>query len=187
MHPGPQLDVDPQALTRRIREGDAAAFEVVFRAYYAELCSFVAAQVGSDALAEELVQDVLLRVWQGRAQLDAKQSLRHYLYRAARNHTINHLKRRRLEDRWRDNAATAPARASSSTDEAVRTHELSDAIAETLATLPERCRLIFTMSREQGLSYADIAEVLDISVKTVETQMGRALKALRAGLATFFV
>src|SRR5918996_1117454 len=132
MHSRTQLDADPQALTRRIREGDTAAFEGVFRAHYAELCSFVAAQVGSNAVAEELVQDVLLRVWHGRAQLDPQQSLRHYLYRAVRNHTLNYLKRRRLEDRWRESATALPARSSEPTDEAVRVHELAAAIAETL-------------------------------------------------------
>ena len=186
MLPGPDKS-DLQALTRRIREGDAAAFEVVFRAHYAELCAFVRAHVGSTAIAEELVQDVLLHVWHGRAQLDPHQSLRQYLYRAARNHTINYLKRRRVEDRSLHDTATLPLPSSAATDDEVRTHELAHAIDQAVASLPERCRVIFVMSRENGLSYSAIAEVLGISVKTVETQMGRALKALRAQLAAFFV
>jgi RNA polymerase sigma-70 factor (ECF subfamily) len=182
----PETNPDPQALTRRIREGDADAFEIVFRAHYAELCSFVRVHVQSAAIAEELVQDVLLRVWHGRAQLDPQQSLRQYLYRAARNHALNYLKRSRVEDRSLHDVTALPIPSLTITDEAVRTHELSEAIEHAVAALPERCRLIFTMSRGNGMSYAEIADVLGISIKTVETQMGRALKALRASLATFF-
>lgn len=185
MHRAPAINLDPQALTRRIREGDAAAFEIVFRAHYSELCSFVHVQVGSADIAEELVQDVLLRVWNGRAHLDPQQPLRPYLYRAARNHALNYLKRRRVEDRSLHDVTALPAPAVSATDDEVRTHELSGAIDQALAALPERCRLIFMLSRDRGMSYAAIAEALNISPKTVETQMGRALKSLRASLAAF--
>ena len=187
MHRAPDTNPDLQALTRRIREGDAAAFEILFRAHYAELCSFVRVQIGSVEIAEELVQDVLLRVWNGRAHLDPTQSLRPYLYRAARNHVLNYLKRRRVETRSLQDVAALPTPGLAATDEAVRTRELSVAIERALASLPERCRLIFTMSRDNGMSYAAIADVLGISQKTVETQMGRALKSLRASLAAFFV
>jgi RNA polymerase sigma-70 factor (ECF subfamily) len=181
----PEHNLDPQALTRRIRAGDTSAFETLFRAHYGELCSFVRTQVGHADIAEEIVQDVLLRVWHNRAQLDPQQSLRPYLYRAARNQALNHLKRRRLEERWQHTSNTTSA-SSMATDDAVRSHELSDAIDQAVGGLPERCRLIFLMSREQGLTYQEIADVLGLSVKTVETQMGRALKALRASLAAFF-
>jgi RNA polymerase sigma-70 factor (ECF subfamily) len=184
MHSDSDHKTDPHALTARIRAGDASAFQTLFRTHYGELCSFVHTQVGSADIAEEIVQDVLLRVWHNRSRLDPQQSLRPYLYRAARNHAINHLKRRRLEEHWQQLSATASP-AATSTDDAVRVHELSDAIGHAVAALPERCRLIFQMSRDQGLSYAEIAAVLGISVKTVETQMGRALKALRTSLAPF--
>ena len=174
-----------QAWTARIRDGDVAAFEAAFRAWYGELCSFVRPQVGSTDSAEEIVQDVFLRLWRARLTLDPSQSLRAYLYRAARNTALNQLKRRQLENRWLNSAAAAGEPTVGAADEDVQLHELSDAVQHTLTLLPERCRLVFTMSRHQGLSYSEIAEALGISIKTVETQMSRALKALRAGLAAF--
>ncbi|MBX6365938.1 MAG: RNA polymerase sigma-70 factor [Gemmatimonadetes bacterium] len=162
-----------------------SALEEVFRAYHGRLCAFVRHQVGSMETAEELVQDVFLRVWEGRARLDANGSLRSLLYRSARNAALNHLKHRAVEERWRRAASLDVDPARGTAEDAVREHELAAAIDRTIAALPERCRLIFLMSRQQGLGYAEIAEILGLSVKTVETQMGRALKALRAGLAAF--
>jgi RNA polymerase sigma-70 factor (ECF subfamily) len=186
MHRESEAALDQRALARRIRDGDVAAFEIVFRTHYNGLCSFVRQQVGSAEAAEEVVQEVFLNVWRGRGGIDPDQSLRAYLYRAARNTALNQLKRRRLERRWLAASAGPTSHAISAVaDDAVREHELTIAIQQRVASLPERCRLIFTMSREQGLSYAEIAEALGISVKTVETQMGRALKTLRAGLAAF--
>jgi RNA polymerase sigma-70 factor, ECF subfamily len=176
--------LDSQALSRRIREGDVAAFETAFRLYYARLCSFARHRVGSLAAAEEIVQETFLRVWQNRHRLDPAQSLRAYLYRSVLNHSLNEMKHREVENRWL-RLETNARLTSEPADEGIQTSELAAAVQQTLGNLPERCRLIFTMSRDQGLTYAEIAETLDISIKTVETQMGRALKALRSSLATF--
>jgi RNA polymerase sigma-70 factor (ECF subfamily) len=185
MRPESEASLDQRALARRIREGDVAAFEIVFRGNYGGLCSFVRQHLGSADAAEEVVQDVFLNVWRGRGGIDPEQSLRAYLYRAARNTALNQLKRRKLEARWLGAAAANPQSSTPLADDAVREQELTIAIQQKVAALPERCRLIFTLSREQGLSYSEIADALGISVKTVETQMGRALKSLRAGLAAF--
>jgi RNA polymerase sigma-70 factor (ECF subfamily) len=178
--------LEAQALTRRIRDGDVAAFEAAFRMHYAALCAFARHRVGSIDAAEELVQETFLRVWQNRERLDPAQSLRSYLYRAVLNHALNELKHRRVETRWLRLESTAPSSLDAGADDAVQANELAAAIAHTLDSLPDRCRLIFSMSRDQGLTYAEIGNILGISIKTVETQMGRALKALRAGLAAFF-
>src|SRR5262245_51008621 len=182
---GPVTDVQAQAWVRRMREGDVAAFEAAFRAWYGELCSFVRPQMGSAHAAEEIVQEVFLRVWRARASLDPEQSLRAYLYRAARNTALNQLKRRRLETRWLIEAAAAPAPLAVDADQETQVNELQTALQNALESLPERCRLVFTMSRHQGLTYAEIATALGISVKTVETQIGRALKLLRSRLLAF--
>ncbi len=164
-----------------------SALEEAFRAYYARLCFFVRQQVGSMETAEELVQDVFLRVWQRRTRLDPEGSLRALLYRAAHNAALNHLKHRAIERRWASAVQAAPEPLALEAEAGVRERELSGAIKEAVAALPERCRQIFLMSRQQGLSYAEIADVLGLSVKTVETQMGRALKALRAALSGFLL
>ncbi len=142
-------------------------------------------QVGSLETAEEIVQDVFLRVWQHRARLDPEGSLKALLYRSCHNAALNHLKHREIEQRWQRQALHAPEPPSAPAESAAQEHELAHAIQHAVAALPERCRLVFLLSRDQGLSYADIARTLGISIKTVETQMGRALKALRGALAAF--
>jgi RNA polymerase sigma-70 factor, ECF subfamily len=185
MHPLDEgSSLDSQALSQRIRAGDVAAFETAFRMYYPRLCSFARHRVGSLAAAEEIVQETFLRVWQNRQRLDPGQSLRAYLFRSVLNHSLNEMKHRQVENRWLQ-LETTSSLTSSAADDAAQTSELAAAVQQTLAALPERCRLIFTMSRDQGLTYAEIAEALGISIKTVETQMGRALKSLRTSLATY--
>jgi RNA polymerase sigma-70 factor (ECF subfamily) len=162
---------------------DRAAFEAIFRAHYDGLVRFAARIVSSPELAEELVQDVLLKVWIRRDQLVASPDLKTYLFRATYNHALNHIRRRRLERLWRSTLPPEePSVAPSAGDDATET-EL--AIRRAVAALPDRCREVFVLSREHGMSYAEIAATLGISIKTVETQIGRALKALRAALAPF--
>ena len=176
----PPSDAD---LVARIRAGDERAFEALFRAFAPGLCALVSRYVGSPAVAEELVQDLFLALWQQRAQLSVDRSVSSYLCTAARNRALNHLRRERLAQRWR-HEATPPERvpvadsASPTEGELLELLELQDAIGQ----LPARCRLIFTLNRQQEMTYGEIAASLGLSIKTVETQMGRALKALRARL-----
>ena len=162
-----------------VREGNAAAFEGVFRTYYRRLCGVVYAYVGSAESAEEIVQELFLKIWRQRESLEITDSLQGYLFRAARNEALNHLKHQRVELQWRGREQAADQRVAPSADDALAERELSRAIEAAIAALPERCRMVFTMSRRQGLSYAEIAESLGISVKTVEVHIGRALKSLR--------
>ena len=171
--------------TERVRAGDHEAFRAMFEALYPSLCSVVARRVGSRAIAEELVQDVFLRVWERRESLDSQQSITGYLYRAARNQASNHLKHRGLADRSRHAIVLSLRPAETATDEEARFNEIAGVAQEAIDELPTRCREIFLLSRHAELSYAEIARLLGLSVKTVETQMGRALKTLRARLLPF--
>ena len=162
-----------------IREGNATAFEGVFRTYYRRLCGVVYAYVGLAETAEEIVQELFLRIWRQRESLEITESLQGYLFRAARNEALNHLKHRRVELQWRGREQTADQRVAPSADDALAERELSRAIEAAIAALPERCRMVFMMSRRQGLSYAEIGDALGISVKTVEVQIGKALRTLR--------
>lgn len=148
--------------------------------HYEGLVRFATRLVGSHMEAEELVQDVMLKVWERRDTLAMGDELKTYLYRATRNHALNLIRRRRVQRLWqsmmpRDEPAVEPEDPGDggATERAVRA---------AIDALPARCREVFLLSREQGLSYPQIAEAMGISVKTVETQMGRALKALRFSL-----
>lgn len=157
------------------------AFEAVFRAHYDGLVRFATRLVRSRAEAEELVHDVLLKVWMRREFLAPTEELKTYLFRSTYNHALNHLRRRKIEVQWqRTLPPEEPVAPASSSDDDIS--KMETAVRRAIGDLPDRCREVFLLSREGGLSYAAIASTLGISIKTVETQMGRALKSLRAAL-----
>ncbi|MFN8669134.1 MAG: RNA polymerase sigma-70 factor [Gemmatimonadaceae bacterium] len=173
-------------LLRRLRAGDERALEELFRAYYAGMCAFVRRFVHAPDIAEELVQDVFFKLWSKREGLSDIDALRTYLFRAARNTALNHLRRKKLENAWEEQeAARGEPMTTAATDDDASTDEVSRAVNGAISKLPTRCREIFVMSREGNMTYAEIANALGISIKTVETQMGRALKSLRASLAKY--
>lgn len=175
-------------LARRMRLGDERALEVIFRTYYPGLVGFVRRYVKTTEIAEELVQDLFLKIWSRRGSLGAIDSVKTYLFRAARNTALNHLRRRKLEHEWvekEQGEVSEEQGMEGSGDETVEESELAAAVRAAVDRLPPRCREVFMLSRDGGLTYAEIAKSLGISIKTVETQMGRALKALRENLKAY--
>lgn len=176
------VTADDVALLALLRAGDRAAFDAVFRAHYASLVGMAAGMLRERAVAEEVVQDVMLELWRRREALSIEDSLRAYLFRATRNRALNHVRHGRVERRGEPHAAgdrvTAPAAYASLVEE-----EIDVALRRAVSELPARCREVFELSRVHGLRYAEIAETLGISVKTVEAQMGKALRTLREQLA----
>lgn len=186
-HPAHIVSTLEAAETRsieQIRRGDQAVFETVFKTYYPRLCRFLLRMVGSREVAEDLVQDLFLTIWTNRREWRPQASLKAYLYRAARNQAINYLKHQRVVRDWEEEARDHLGLASL-LNEDFQSKQLEAAVQKAIESLPERCRLIFELHRHDGLKYAEIAQVLDLSVKTVETQMGRALKALRKLLVPY--
>jgi RNA polymerase sigma-70 factor, ECF subfamily len=172
-------------LARPDGQGETERFELVFRAHYAELCDFVHGYVKSRETAADLVHDLFLRLWQLQETETPPPLTRPYLYSAARNRALKHIRHRRLVSRWTEKTMLEKPADQGDTDHHVRSREVTDAIARAVGELPPRCAEIFRMSRYEHLSYKEIAEVLGISVSTVEVQMWRALKALRSSLAPY--
>lgn len=170
------------AWVRQIRDGDEKAFERLFRAYCPRLVQFVCRYVGDRAVAEGLVQDVFLAVWADRRRLQADKNIKTYLYTAAKNRALKHLRHGAVQRQSAAEVALAFPHPKTPEDER-RQHELEKAICQAVDALPEQCRILFCMNRYDRLTYAEIAAIQGISLKTVETQMGRALKALRQRLA----
>lgn len=163
-----------------------AAFEALFREYHPRLCGFAYRFVGSRDVAEELVQEVFLYLWEHWDRWDVGRPVKTYLFTAVRNAAVSYLRHQRVVQRFEPDLIDLFSHSRQSADSAMHSAELAVALERAIARLPERCRLVFTLSREQGLTYKEVAEVLGISVKTVEMQMGRAYKTVRRHLAPYW-
>lgn len=174
-----------RSIVDRIRGGDRGAFEVLFREMHATLVAFSARYVGDDR-AEELVQELFLDLWTTRAGWTVHGSVRAYLFTAARHRALNVRRRDAVERDWAAEESLDDVRALHprpiTPDALLEGREQQEAVVAAFALLPERCRLAMQLRWRDGLSYAEIAEVLEISVKGVENQLGRGLKALRQRL-----
>jgi RNA polymerase sigma-70 factor, ECF subfamily len=169
-------------LQQRLRAGDEGAFDAVFRTHYPHLVRMGESIVHERSLAEELAQEVMLELWRRRESLHVEQSFRAYLLRATRNRALNYVRHQQVVAREAAAAALDP-RSSPSGEDEMLSGELESAIRDAIDGLPEKSREVFQLSREQGLKYVEIANALDISVKTVEKRMGLALAQLRDRLA----
>ena len=173
--------VDESELLARLRDGDDDAFGAIFREQYPALVVVGTRLLGERALAEEVAQDVMLELWRRRATLALTGPLRAYLQQATRNRALNRLRQARTAQRGEFYVrGPSPTPAS---DAHVISEELSTAVLAAMASLSQPQREVFEMNRQRGLTYAEIASLLGISVKSVEARMGRALKQLREQLA----
>jgi len=179
-----RLDAD---VVRRVRAGDTTELERIFRAHYAALCDFVRRYVRSRETAEELVQDVFFNIWTNRDRWEVRETLTAYLYGAARNRALNHLRHERTARRWEERAMdqrSDPAAGSQAPDvlDLLESEEAIGTLQRAIAALPERARAVVVLRWQHQLRYAEIAEAMGISVKGVENQLARAMKALREGM-----
>jgi RNA polymerase sigma-70 factor, ECF subfamily len=169
-----------------IRAGDRATFDALFDATYEPLCRVAERYVRSSAVAEEIVQDAFLALWRRRGAIDPVRSIRLYLLQAVRNRALNTIRHAKVVDAWQSHAGSLPTTGHVPSPEAeLERAELSTAIAHVVAQLPPRTREVFLLSRGRGLSYVEIAHHCGIAIKTVEAQMARAFRELRARLAAY--
>jgi RNA polymerase sigma-70 factor (ECF subfamily) len=174
--------MDERALMTALQAGDEGAYDAVFREWYPVLVRVAGAILHEVDAAEEVAQDVMHELWRRAHVLDAGMTLRAYLLRSVRNRALNHVRHQRVRRETRGDVEALyqePVRA----DQPVVAGELAEAVRRAVAELPPRCRAVFELSRVDGLRYAEIAETLGISEKTVEAQMGKALRVLRERLA----
>lgn len=173
-------------LAARLRAGDARALEALFREYYASLCDFAVRYVREASVAEDLVQDLFADLWARRASWTPRESVRAYLFSAVRNRALNLRKRQAVEQDWEraETASELPSlhRVPETALERLEREELNARVTAAVESLPERCRLVMHLRWRERLPNAEIAAVMGISVKGVEMQLSRGLKALRAML-----
>lgn len=153
----------------RVTRGDAGAFEALFRTYYRPLCSFGARFMYDPLVAEELVQDVFLAVWQGRGTWRVRTSARSHLFAAVRSRALNVLAHQSASGEWEQVEAQSESRGALEPADVPRT------LGSALDALPESCRNVMRLRWRDQLSYAEIAEVLDAEVNVVEAEIARVL------------
>ncbi len=162
-----------------------AAFEQAFKTHFKALHSYAFTIVKDDMAAEEIVQNIFLKIWERKQDLVLDSSVRAYLYKAVHNESLNVLKHKKIKTAYQVHTLHQMKNETDNAAKKLLTGELEGKIRKALNELPEQCRTIFQLSRFEELKYQEIANHLGLSVKTIENQMGKALKLLRIKLADF--
>lgn len=169
-------------LAERIRRGDTVAFKIFFERYYHSVFNYLRSRRVAPAVSEDLIQQVFLQIWEGRLRIDPDKSLRAFLFTSCYNRALNH---------FRDTARFVPAEGletiadTQASDAAAAYHLMEDTLQGAIEALPEKRRKVFELCFIQELTYREAAETLGLSIKTIENQMGHALKSVRLALAPF--
>lgn len=175
-----ELDI----LIQNMMAGDRKSFDTLFRRFYTPMVRFCIRFVGDVDVACEIVQDLFVRLWTGREKLSINSSFESYLLRSVRNASISYINKVRSHDEVHQRLAMEDVDNNDPSEE-LQSKGLETAYGQVLAAMPEKRREVFLASRFDGLKYAEIAEKLNISVKTVEAHMSAAIKQLREGLKEF--
>jgi RNA polymerase sigma-70 factor, ECF subfamily len=180
------MALNEQNISELLARKSEAAFEQVFKEHFKNLHSYACTIVRDEPAAEGIVQNVFLKLWDRGDALNIQSSVAAYLYRAVYNESLNYLKHQKVKQsfvKYAQHTMSESTRENAS--KKVIVAELEQKIKVALSELPEQCRTIFQLSRFEELKYQQIADKLDISIKTVEAQMGKALKLMRIKLADY--
>ena len=170
---------------QEIKEGNEKAFEMVFRQFYALLCNYTCSILKDKDEAEEVVQNLFFNLWNKREKLEITTSLKAYLYRAAHNDCLNRIKHGKVKTVYAEDYKSVAGNAYDDSSKMLDAKELNKKINTSIDELPEQCGIVFRLSRFENLKYNEIVIQLNISVKTVENHMGKALKLLREKLKDY--
>jgi len=169
----------------RLKEGDMRALEIIFKKYYGNLCRYLKLLFKNEIMVDHIAQDIFTYIWENREEIVITNSLESYIYTAGRYKAINELRNARRRASIQQEIATESSKVADANTE-LELSEMQLMIDNAIKTLPERCQKIFKLSREEEMSYKEIAEFLNISVNTVEGQMSIALKKLRTILRPLY-
>ena len=173
------------AFFQQVKSDDFEAYETIFKKYYQELYRFAYNYLRDQVPAEEMAQEVFLYIWEKRAQIEIKTTLKTYLYSAIKNKCLNYIKyeiprKHELEE------SHLALMTINQPDQEEDNEKMKRHIALAIDQLPTKCKQIFVLSRNGGLTYEEIAEEMEISIKTVENQISIALKKLRESLRPLY-
>ena len=172
-------------LLDQLRQGDEKAFATLYHTHWQSLLNTATHRLGTVETAQEVVQDVFASIWQRRETLLVTTSVAAYLHTALKYKVLDYLRSQKVKDQYIQAIKQKATIHSNSTAETVALHELDQALHQGINQLPEKCRLIFNLSRFEHHSTQEIASELRISPKTVENQIGKALRLLRVSMKEF--
>lgn len=167
---------------QRLQNGDRSALQVLFHQHHGMVCGVIHRFIQDHSTVEDLAQEVFVRFWEKREQIQINSSLQAYLRRMAINEALGYLRRsKHLYDEEITPQVTATGMDGSVEEKYLHT-ELEQSVRDAIDTLPPKCRTVFQLSRFEEMTYLEIADQMGISIKTVENQMGKALRVLRERL-----
>lgn len=175
---------EEKELFEKIKNGNEKAFEILFHRYYCHLCAYASKILNDSISAEEIVQDFFVKLWEKRTVLSIETSIANYFFRSIKNLCINQIKHDKIKQEY-SNKVMLQSEKNFVHDNYFTEIDLAEKIDASINSLPKKRREIFKLSREDGLKYREIAEKLNISIKTVETQMGLAIKTLHDKLKNY--
>jgi RNA polymerase sigma-70 factor (ECF subfamily) len=178
------IDLD-YLLHRVLSEHDNFAFNKLYHFYYTPLFTYCLKYIKDENLAQEVVNDVFVKIWKNKNTLTITNSAKGYLFTAVKNTSFDYLRKNKNNNKADLNEAIHFECVTAKADVALDNEKLYDVVMHAIEKLPTHCKQIFRMSREEGLKYHEIATKLGISIKTVETQVSRALKVIRTKVLAF--
>lgn len=172
-----------QVLQQRLAKDDEVALKNLYDGTADKLFHFAYAIVHSKEMAEEIIEDVFIKVWQKRAHVATIENLVFYLFTTTKNISFNYLRKyNRKKSVWLDELSLPYYHINASPEDLLITSETLQGINKAINELPSQCRIIFKLIKEDGLKYKDVAALLNLNIKTVENQMGIAFKKLHASI-----
>lgn len=173
------------AILLKLKQNDEQALELLFKTHYKALLRFAKTILKDASQAEDTVQDVFIKIWEKRQNLVINTSLKSYLYMAVRNHCLNALKLNERKYWMEEGMENDEKMAINDVENKLVAKSLQQQITQAIELLPDKCKLTFQLSRYENMSYKEIAETMNVSIKTVENQMGKALATLRNYLSPY--
>ena len=179
------MEQSSTAVIRTLSPHGTGNFEELFKTHFNALNAYAYTILKDTHQAEEIVQQVFCRIWEKREDLSIHTSLKAYLYRSVYHDSLNYLKHKKVMAQYASYAVRQGERNAETSSGKVLATELGTRIRDAMNELPEQCRTIFQMSRFEHMKYQEIADAMGLSVKTIENQIGKALRILRGKLADY--